>query len=309
MVQQPSGHEAAVRGVFYPGGNIGGPVLIPGTNFNKNRKLFFWFGYEYYKQTLPQASPLQSYVPSAGMRSGNFTSSGSGNAGLCPTGFSASATNWCNDLTGTIAPDGTPITNGIIPAKYLDSGAAALMKMFPAPNTDPLSNSDGYNFIQNISNQQNGYVWRIRGDYNLNQNTKLFVTFQTGTSTFITPAHVWWNPSYDIPYPGGSINQPTTSRVATANLINVITPSLTNELVFGWGWANEPFSPTNLQAIYKSALGYPYGTVYSNASQVAPSISANYTPKTFPDISQPAFYGAGGSYPTKKAIPSFADNV
>jgi hypothetical protein len=293
---------------YYPGGNIGGPVLIPGTNFNHNRKLFFWFGYEYYKQTLPQASPLESYVPSAGMMSGNFTAAGAGNSALCPTGFSASAKNWCNDLTGTVAPDGTPITGGIIPAKYLDPGATAIMKMFPAPNADP-NLTGGYNFVQNISNVQNGYVWRIRGDYNLNQNTKLFATYQTGTTTFISPAHVWWNPPSAIPYPGGSINQPTTSRVLTFNLVNVLTPTLTNEFVVGWGWANEPFTPTNLKAIYKSTLGYPYATVYNSASLVAPSLSANGTPQTFPDISQPAFYDASGSYATKKAIPSFADNV
>ena len=293
---------------YYPGGNIGGPVLIPGTNFNHNRKMFFWFGYEYYKQTLPQASPLESYIPSAGMLSGNFTPSGAGNSALCPTGFSASAKNWCNDLSGTVAPDGTPITGGIIPAKYLDPGAAALTKMFPAPNADP-NVTGGYNYVQNISNVQNGYVWRVRGDYNLNQNTKLFVTYQTGTTTFVTPAHVWWNPNFDIPYPGGSINSPTTSRVLTLNLVNVLTPSLTNEFVVGWGWANEPFSPTNLKAIYKSTLGYPYKTVYNSASLVAPSLSANYTPQTFPDISQPAFYDQSGSYTIKKAIPSFADNV
>src|SRR5678815_877799 len=35
----------------YPGFNIGGPIIIPGTNVNKNRdKLFFFFGYEYYYQ-------------------------------------------------------------------------------------------------------------------------------------------------------------------------------------------------------------------------------------------------------------------
>src|SRR5580704_3324572 len=32
---------------FYPGGTIGGPVLIPGTRFNKNRnKLFFFYSYD-----------------------------------------------------------------------------------------------------------------------------------------------------------------------------------------------------------------------------------------------------------------------
>ena len=293
---------------YYPGGNIGGPVLIPGTNFNHSRKLFFWAGYEYYKQTLPQAQPLQSYIPTAAMMSGNFTMSGQGNSALCPNGFSPSAKNWCNDLSGAVAPDGTPITGGIIPAKYLDPGAAALMKMFPQPNANPAV-TGGYNYVVNIANIQNGYLWRVRGDYNLNQSTKIFATYQTGSTTFITPAHVWWNPAFDVAYPGGNITQPTVSRVATANMVNVLSSTLTNEFVFGWGWANEPFAPSNLQAIYKSTLGYSYGTIYNNASLVAPSISANYTAQTFPDISQPAFYDQSGTYKTKKAIPSFGDNV
>src|SRR5579863_671801 len=38
---------------YFPGGNLGGPVVIPGTDFNKNHdKLFFFTGYEYYAQTL-----------------------------------------------------------------------------------------------------------------------------------------------------------------------------------------------------------------------------------------------------------------
>ena len=36
---------------YYPGGNIGGPVILPGLSYNKNRdKLFFFGGYEYMKQ-------------------------------------------------------------------------------------------------------------------------------------------------------------------------------------------------------------------------------------------------------------------
>src|SRR2546430_11540491 len=36
---------------FYPGGQIGGPLIIPGTNFNHNRdKLFFFAAFQYYKQ-------------------------------------------------------------------------------------------------------------------------------------------------------------------------------------------------------------------------------------------------------------------
>lgn len=291
---------------YYPGGNIGGPILIPHTDFNKNHKLFFWFGYEYYKQTLPAGAPLESYIPSAGMMSGNFTSSGSGNSALCPNGFSAGATNWCGDPTGSNDANGNPITNAA--AVPVDPGAKALMKMFPAANADPTSTPGGYNYVLPYSNQQNGYVWRGRIDYNINENNKIFVTYQTGTSTYITVAHAYWNPANAVAYPGGSLDQPTTSRVLTANMVNVLSPTLTNEFVFGWGWANEPFSPTNLQAIYKSTLGYPYATLYNSASLVAPSINSAGA-QTFPDISQPAFYDAAGVYPTLKATPSFADNV
>ncbi|HEU4767077.1 MAG TPA: carboxypeptidase regulatory-like domain-containing protein, partial [Pyrinomonadaceae bacterium] len=41
----------------YPGGNIGGPILIPGTKINKNRdKLFFFVGYERYYQQVDEGS-------------------------------------------------------------------------------------------------------------------------------------------------------------------------------------------------------------------------------------------------------------
>src|SRR6185312_6046058 len=52
---------------YFPGGSIGGPVLIPGTNINKNRdKLFFFTGYEYFYQVL-DTGILTATVPTAGM--------------------------------------------------------------------------------------------------------------------------------------------------------------------------------------------------------------------------------------------------
>ncbi|WP_158822693.1 TonB-dependent receptor [Granulicella sp. S156] len=293
---------------YYPGGNIGGPIKVPGTNFNHNDKLLFWAGYEYYNQLLPSSTPLESFVPTAAMEGGNFTSGGAGNAALCPNGFTASATNWCNNLSGTVAPDGTAITGGVIPSQYLDSGAAALMKMFPAANTNPASTPGGYNFYLPISTQENGYVWRARVDYNFSDNTKLFVTYQTGSNGSSQPAHIYYNPSYAVPYQGGTINNPTVSRVLTGNLVHIFSPTLTNEFVAAWGYASSPYTPSDLQAAYKSTLGYGYGTIYSSAAKLAPSINSAGA-QTFPDMSQPDLWEDGGSYPSVKANPAFSDNV
>ena len=52
---------------YYPGGNIGGPVILPGLNYNKNHdKLFFFAGYEYMKQQ-PEGNLVHLFVPTADM--------------------------------------------------------------------------------------------------------------------------------------------------------------------------------------------------------------------------------------------------
>ncbi len=67
----PDGKPAAPKPAthyFYPGGNIGGPVLIPHTHFNRNRdKLFFFVGYEDYKQQIDNGI-YRATVPTAEMR-------------------------------------------------------------------------------------------------------------------------------------------------------------------------------------------------------------------------------------------------
>ena len=286
---------------YYPGGNVGGPIPIP----HFKNKLFFWGGYEYAKQLLPSSTPFESYIPSAGMMGGNFTSSGSGNSALCPGGFVKGATNWCGDPTGSLDANG----NAVNPAALtVDPGAAAIMKLFPAPNADPATTPGNYNYVYPYSNPQNSCTWRGRVDYAINESNKAFITYQQGHTVFQTLAHVYYNPGYDIPYPGGSLDEPNTSRAMTVNYVSVIRPTLTNEFVFGWGWANGPTAPSNLSAMYKTTLGYPYQTIYNSASLVVPSL-ASAGAQTFPDISQPAFFNSAGEFPLKKQSPSFADNV
>src|SRR5260370_36863308 len=58
---------------YYPGFNIGGPVLIPGTDFNRNRnKLFFFFGAEWMRQNVDLGVHTTT-VPTAKIRTGDFS--------------------------------------------------------------------------------------------------------------------------------------------------------------------------------------------------------------------------------------------
>jgi hypothetical protein len=100
---------------YYPGVAIGGPVLLPGVNFNRKRdKLFFFGGYEYYAQT-PPGSLVQTFVPTPQMLNGDF-SQGSLNA--------LDAGNYVGLRN---APAGYP--DGQVPVSAFDPNMVALAKL------------------------------------------------------------------------------------------------------------------------------------------------------------------------------------
>ena len=81
---------------IYPGFSVSGPLLIPGTDFNKNRdKVFFFAGFEYFGQKL-DTGYVKSWVPTQGMRSGNFNDA--------PSVGTGSYVNRVPNLPGGIVP-------------------------------------------------------------------------------------------------------------------------------------------------------------------------------------------------------------
>ena len=311
-------HQGFPRGsahYYYPGFNFGGPVP-----FTK-KKVFFWFGYEHFLQNLGASAPLTSFIPSAGMLAGNFTSSGAGVSALCPN-LDANGNNTdtnsnhngtaCASINGMVLPDGSVVANGMIPSSFIDPGAAVLAKIWPAANiTDPaLIAANNGNYKQTFPATHDGYMYRMRYDYDLNDSNKFYVSYQYGSDAQPVNgngAHVWYTPGNAIPFPGGGVQGITQSKIATGHFVHVFSPSMTNEFVASWGWGNGP-QTANLGAVQKATLGYPYGTVFKNAGiTMIPSYSSagNFT---FPDFSQPDLFEFGGAWASKKQMPSFADN-
>ena len=289
---------------YYPGGNAGGPVPFT------HRKLFIWGGYEKFLQNQGSTNKLTAYIPTPEMLAGDFTSDNADNMALCPNGFSAKTVGtYCNDPTGSVMPDGTVLTDGHVPTKYLDPGAAALASFWPKANANPATSVGGVNYFQPITNTNNGWIYRIRMDYNLDESNKFFVAYQQAYSGELAQgngAHIYWTPGNSIPYPGGGLFGKVYTKQISGHFVHVFNPTTTNEFIAAWGFGSFPFGPPTASAADKSTLGYTYGSVY-NESALIPSYSSPGN-NTFPDFSQGDWFEPNGFYLVRKETPSFTDN-
>ena len=217
-----------------PGGTLGGPVLIPGTRFNKSRnKLFFFTGYEYFYQVLDtgllrvdgshgRRMSGQFLARRRWRREGNITASGA------PPG-----------------PDQRPQHRALSRAESsraaaIDPNMQALMKLYPAPNADPNANG-GYNWTGDVTFNQNNMQWMSRVDYNISDNTKLFVRYNLQRENAAVPGAPVVPPRPPSSFP---IRPPVVGKnrsdSVTASLTHVFSPTMTNEFVFGYTYIGFP---------------------------------------------------------------------
>ncbi len=280
--------QSRVQNKFvYPGFSVSGPVIIPGTDFNKNRdKVFFFAGFEYFGQKL-DTGYVKSWVPTAAMRGGDFNN--------------AAAVG-----TGSFVNTGINLPGGIVPANQINPGGQALMNLFPNPNASP-GTTGGYNYINNLLVDQNGWQGLARVDFNISDNTKLFVRYNIQRETQPFVIGLWWrNGERQLPYPS-SISGKNRSDSVSASLTHVFNPTLTNETIFAVTYINFPNQIDNRQAISRQALGYPYQGVFGDSNDQIPSIDAGGWGSNGPLIFNP-----GGFDPilfAKKWQISASDNL
>jgi hypothetical protein len=244
------GQERIKNKFVYPGFSISGPLLIPGTGFNKNRdKLFFFAGFEYFGQKL-DTGYVKSWVPTAEMRNGDFR-----NAAAVGTG----------SFVNTVP------TPSIIPPGQIDPGGQALLNMFPSPNADP-GTTGGYNYIDNLLIEQNGWQGLARIDWNISDNTKMFLRYNVQRETQPFVIGLWWrNGERQLPYPS-SISGKNRSDSVSTSLTHVFDPTLTNETIFAVTYINFPNQIDDRNAVSRQALGYPYQGVFGDSNDQIPSV-------------------------------------
>jgi len=247
-VKAPASH------FYYPGGDIGGPVLIPGTHFNKNHdKLFFYGAYEYMDQQ-PAGGLQQYFVPTAQMLQGNFTP-----AYLATLGphFASSVFADSAQLNSAIYPGGQ------IPASAIDPNSMAILKLMPAPNVDPTTNPTGLNYQTFIGPPTNRYEIRLRGDYNISTNTKLFFSWNHQIEHDQNPVSIWWAIGGSLPYPTTQ-NANQDSNVYSANLVHVFSPTLTNEFIFADATFLNPIVLGDPSKVSPAGIGFSMTGLFSD---------------------------------------------
>ncbi|MGD0832288.1 MAG: carboxypeptidase-like regulatory domain-containing protein, partial [Terracidiphilus sp.] len=323
---------------IYPGFNVQGPVKIPRTKFNDNKKLVFSAGAEDYVQrdVYSYGSALTSFINALvptdqstnadgepGMRQGNFTQAELANyighsvaeiedqtqgKGCNASGDLA---NYYHICAQPATSDGV-ISSGVFAngAKSFDPGAAALLAAeFPLP-TGPTVN--GYNWRH--LNLQNPDVFQIRGrvDLAINDSNKIYGVYNTesGRTTGI-PEQIYYSPSAGSTALMGGLDTPgkiistQTSNTASLNYTTVLSARSTNEAFAAISYVANYYVSGDQNALLASTYNYPYSGIFPTASKEFPQLS-DYGNHGLPLAITPDF--SNGRYISKKFIPSGGDN-
>lgn len=306
---------------FFPGGQVGGPLPLPFTSFNNNKdKLFFFAGFEYYNQSFEaNQQAISAWVPTMAERQGDF-SPASLDAALCgarPDGAANPNARlpMCN--TDSYMPNGALINNNDA-RPFANSSGQALVNWFPKPNADPFTNPFGYNYIQQLIQQQNGETFKATLQYNINDKNTLFVVYGLQREIDQDPVALGNFPTNSVPYPG-KVTTGDISNILAARYTRLINSNLTNELDAALSFVSLPGKMGDPQAAQRFQLnassgfnggkgGFDYLGMYKNGGDYSIPALTGPAGAGYPNLQMPGgFYNS--QVHTKKVDPVMQDNV
>jgi hypothetical protein len=248
-----------------PGFTIGGPLIIPGTRFNKARqKLFFFFSFDkLYNNTVSLATYT---MPSALERAGDFSKT------VTTTGVQVPVFDPTTQ---------TPFPGNLVPSNRISPQGQAMLNLFPLPdpqglNLDPTGNR-GYNFRypQQQLRPLDDKILRI--DYNFSPKVVTYARLlqdyqaQNGYNVTVGP-------------PGGAWGQfPASYHVQAAGALGTIiytfSPTLINEFSWGINRGKQGVGPTTDDSSNKNN-----GGARTYAQSLLPLKDSNGNALTLPRI-------------------------
>ena len=221
---------------------LGGPVLVPGTGFNKERnKLFFFFSQDILQRTDP-GNLNQRRMPTALERRGDFSQTFDAQGRLVFIRDPLLPGN-CSATAG--GPACFP--GNVIPSSRFDPVGASLLNLFPLPNAADPTGGRQYNYVfQTVQDwPRNDQVLRV--DYNIAPNTTAYGRLQWGYEkraggvSFLGSTGAGWP------------QQPSKYEIDTLSYVNTLLHTFNQstfaEVTVGVNWAHQYTSALNQAAI------------------------------------------------------------
>lgn len=241
------------------GGVFSGPVRIPKL-YNGRDRTFFLFAFEKYQ--LHQSFPVQSTVPTAAERTGDFTDI---LGGPIPANLAPYNVNPCtgeqvyyNEIfdPSTDRPGPAPgqycrssfATTNVIPQSQLSPAAQKLIAGLPLPNQPGTSNApfpsyNNYAVSGNVPTTNTTYTIRI--DQNFGTRSKIFASYNTRENFHLTGA-----PDFPAPFNNSGFVQDFTTHYTRGGWDYTFGPTVLNHLNLGYNRTNS----INLGAGFNSPL-------------------------------------------------------
>jgi len=204
---------------------------------------------------------------------------------------------------------------GMIPGTALDPNSAAILKLMPAANVNPVTNPSGLNYSTFIGPPVNRYEIRLRGDYNISTNTKLFFSWNHQIEHDQNPISIWWSQGGSLPYPTTQ-NANQDSNVYSANLVHVFSPTLTNEFVFADATFLNPIVLGNPSTVAPATIGFHMTGLFNDPYTPMMPSTYGYQGQGAGDVGfatyqygEPFTPGGKNSFGKLSQTPQISDNV
>lgn len=253
-----TGIEKSKSNYFYPGGNVGGPLPLPGTSYNKGReKLFFFVGLEAQRQLYDAGSHLSTTISTAA-RTGDLSEF------LANRGQNLNHPAEVN-IPGGFPGEGTPAPNNNL-APYVTALGRAMASLYPLPNYSHPENR--YNYVYSAPYPINRIESRARFDWNISSNARAYVRLASDNENVDFPRGVWGGNS-DLQLATDVLGR-IRGRSYAANVVQVLSPTMTNEILatFSRLTLENPFDdPSKLR---KDTLGVEFDAFLGNQSPYMP---------------------------------------
>ncbi|HBY59540.1 MAG TPA: hypothetical protein DEH78_06935, partial [Solibacterales bacterium] len=269
----------------WAGYNIGGPVRLPFTDFNKNRdKLFFFVAQEWQRQLVPNALRNVT-VPTALERQGNFSQTREGDG---------SPLILRDPLNGN-----TQFPNNTIPQNRITSDGQKILNFYPLPNRPGVDPT--FNFQSEVSHGLPVQQTIVRGDYNISDKWRLFSRYVRDARQQNMP-YGQWNADFNLPLGPMNFGDPGWSFIT--NVTTIVNPSLTNEFIFGTSKNVLNIDPTT-DTWNRAPLNLSYRMPFQNADTLG--LIQNWR---FGGVPNAPFTGFNGTpFRNFNHIYEFTDNI